>query len=181
MEKAYERFEDRQEKRNKFASLILLLTVVMSLVLVYISFNIRWLYPYSALVWFVGFFVVLLYWRRQPWASEALEIRVFANMYVASKQLDLYDIEDEKAVICLKKAKKKVEDALFYMERFEKRLKDVNSAFVKSSLVEPLTKLRINIEERILPKIVNPKENQHMLSVVRGLADMFGQTQRPLK
>jgi hypothetical protein len=153
----------------------------MYIFLAYISFSFRWLYFYSAVAWFFAFTALFLYARRQPWANEAFETRIFANMYSASKQLELYSREDEKAILCLKKAIKKVENALFYLERFEKELKGVNSAFVKGNLIEPLTKLENNIKERILPRIAIPKETPNMISVLRGLADMFGQTQRPLK
>lgn len=118
---------------------------------------------------------------RQPWGSETLETYIFANLYQAKEQLELCSSEDSKSNLCLRKALKKVENVIFYLARFEKQLKEVNSGLVKVELIEPLKKLRTNLRERILPRIENPKETNQMLSVLRGLADMFGQTTRPLK
>jgi hypothetical protein len=181
LEKAYQRFEERQKQRTIFVSILIVFLVIMFAFQAYIAFTAMPLYFYFALIWFAGFIVLSFYGTRQPWGSEVLETQIFANLYNASKQLELYSGEDEKAQLCLKKAAKNVENALFYLTRLEKQLKDVNSTFVKGNLVEPIDKLRTNIRERILPRINNPKETPHMLSVVRGLADMFGQTQRILK
>ena len=125
----------------------------------------------------VGF----VYGMSQPWGSETLETYIFANLYQASEQLELCSSEDSKSKLCLRKALKKVENVLFYLTRFEKQLKEVNSGLVKAELIEPLKKLRTNLRERILPRIENPKETNQMLSVLRGLADMFGEIPRPLK
>jgi len=181
MEKAYKRFEERQKQRTMFSSVLLLLFIIGFVVQTYLAFTAMQFYFYWVAALSIGVFVAFLYLIGQPWGSETLETRIFANLYQASQQLDLCSSEDSKSGLCLRKARKRVENALFYLARFEKQLKEVNSKLVKAEFTEPLIKLRMNLRERILPRIENPKETTSMLSVLRGLADMFGEIQRPLK
>jgi hypothetical protein len=181
MEKAYKRFEERKKQRITFSYVLILFTIIGFVVQSYLAFNAMQFYFYWAIFLTLGMLVAFVYGMRQPWGSETLETYIFANLYQASQQLDLCSSEDSKSKLCLRKALKKVENVLFYLTRFEKQLKEVNSGLVKAELIEPLKKLRINLRERILPRIENPKETYEMLSVLRGLADMFGEILRPLK
>lgn len=181
MEKAYKRFEARKKQRTTFSYVLILFTIIGFVVQSYLAFNGMQFYYYWAATLTLGMLIAFVYGMRQPWGSETLETYIFANLYQASEQLELCSSEDSKSKLCLRKALKKMDNVLFYLARFEKQLKEVNSGLVKAEFVEPLNKLRTNLRERILPRIENPKETYSMLSVLRGLADMFGQTQRPLK
>jgi ABC-type multidrug transport system fused ATPase/permease subunit len=181
MEKAYKRYEERKKQRMKFLyflTLFVIIGFVVQSVLVFIGMQ---FYFYWAIILLVGMLIAFLYEMKQPWGSETLETYIFSNLYQASQQLDLCSSEDSKSKLCLEKASKKLEYVLINLARFEKQLKDVNSGLVKAELTNPISKLRMNLKERILPRIENPKETFQMLAVVNGLADMFGEIQRPLK
>ena len=138
-------------------------------------------YFYWAGILLLGMLIAFLYENRQPWGSETLETYIFSNLYQASQQLDLCSSEDSKSKLCLEKASIKTEYAIINLTRLEKQLRDVNSGLVKTELAKPLGELKMNLKERILPRIKNPKETFQMLAVLNGLADMFGEIQRPLK
>jgi hypothetical protein len=181
MEKAYKRFEERQRQRTKFSYGIVGFTIFGVFVQGYLALNAMQYYFVWFLVLVGGMLCAFIYASRQPWGSENLETRIFANLYQASQQLDLCSSQDSKSELCLKKAVKHVDIALYYLTRFEKQLKEINSGLVKTELLEPIGKLRINIGERILTRIEKSEEKIRMLSVLRGLADMFSGVMRPLK
>ena len=181
MEKAYKRYEERKKQRVTFTYFLMSFIIVGFIIQSILTFTNIQFYFYWALILLFGMLVAFLYEMRQPWGSETLETYIFANLYQASQQLDLCSSEDSKSKLCLKKALKRVKNVLYYLVRFEKQLRDVNSGLVKAELTEPISKLRMNLRERILPRIENPKETFRMLAVLRGLADMFGEIQRPLK
>jgi len=127
--------------------------------------------------------ISLFYLATRPWAKEKYEASIFVDVYDASKLLELISYENEKDEnwhFYSKKATKKLEEAISHIGSLAYTLKEVNSTLVDKKFIEPLRTLEKNLETRILPRVSEQKDVPIMVSVLHGLAQIFGETVRPL-
>lgn len=180
MERAYERFRGRRHSRRiAFVSYVAVLFILV-LVGIYASYNAQWVTSFFVPIIVVVFLIGMLYLVSRPWASESFETDIFVSIYDTFKLLELVSDEDETSFSYLKKAAKKLEDAISSIETLEQRLTATHSTLVKKRLVEPLTKLQKNLETLILPRVAEKKYFREMISVLHGLAQLFSETTKPL-
>jgi hypothetical protein len=149
--------------------------------LFYISIEANYFYNYWVLATFLILIGLFVYFNKQPWSRENYETQIFVRMFTASEKLELCTGEDISSKLCVKQASKQLENALLSFSQFVKELQKINSSLVESRFSKPLETMQINISERILPRLKNPKEIQDIVPVLKGLAKMFGEAERSLE
>ena len=179
MEKVYERFRDRRRQRWTAFICYLVSLAIMIVIGVYLYYNAEWLSTYYNWIATLSFLAVLFYLASRPWINETIEISVSVRMYEASQLLEFYSEVDATSRIYFEKAAKKAASVISLLRGFKNKLREANSSFIQKSY-EPFEILSKNLETRILPRILAQEDVEHMISVLRGLANLFGETYRQI-
>jgi len=132
------------------------------------------------LVGILGFILGGLYVVTRSWTFEMVETGIFVEFYEASNLLELCSKEDENSPFYARKAKNKVKLAISSLETLYSKLEETRSKLFKNRFAKPLRSLGENLETRILPRIAQQKDIEIMRSVLRGLASLFGEAQKPI-
>jgi len=174
----YDRFVDRRNQR-RYTSIVFIVCLVIAIVTGMYAVNTSVLFyniwlGASSLALLVGTIYILT----RPWAREKHEIVIFAAIYEALKILGLSG-EDDSLYYCRKSAKK-LGKALSRLESLVDSLESVGSTIVDKNMIKPLGNLYENVQTRIFPRIAENKDIPEMVSVLQGLAQIFGETIHPI-
>jgi len=176
LEKAYRAFKERQQQRRKIVAYSVSLLVLWILLGLYLNFWHYWL-P----IGIVGFAIGFPYVMTRSWAKEMIETNIFVLMYESAELLDLCTDKSKNTTFYSRKAAHKVSDAIRKLDILRSNLEKILSILCRREFAEPLRQLKGNLETRILPRIAKQKDIVHVVSVLRGLAQLFGEVQKPLK
>jgi len=102
------------------------------------------------------------------------------KMYEAIQLLGLYSNEDESSWLYIGKGANKVKGAMKSLRKWGNSVGGGFSKLAKKELVEPLRNLEENLGTRILPRIAQNKDIVNMIPVLRGIAKLFGEAQKPI-
>jgi hypothetical protein len=178
--KVYDRFRERKIQRWKaFIGYVFFFIIVIA-VGTYAHYNAEWFMSYCISIGILGSLIGFFYLVSRPWATENYETSIFVDIYDASKLLELVSDEDENSHFYSKKASKKLEEAILHIGSLAYKLEQVNSTLANKKFVEPLRNLEKNLETRILPRVSKHNDVQGMISVLHGLAKIFGEIVKPL-
>ena len=180
LEKAYRAFKERQTQRRKALAYSVALFIIYILLAVYMNFNATWFLEYWYWVGVLGFVVGLPYVMTRPWAHEMVETEIFVYMYDASKLLELCSEKDENSTFYSRKAISKVNSAIVTLGGLQYSLEKILSKLFKREFSEPLKQLKENLSTRILPRIAQLEDTEIMIRVLRGLAKLFGEVEKPI-
>lgn len=178
MEKVYRRFKGRQtQRRNAFKYWLALLAFFILFGAV-INSNLKWLFGTWIFVAFLTSISCGLFIMTRSWANETIEISIFVNLYEAFKDFELYSKKDEKSRFYSTKAKNHIEEAINHLSNLYYR-KPLSSLFERE-FVEPLERLKENLETIILPRITQQRDIEKMVTVLRSLAETFSEALKPI-
>lgn len=135
---------------------------------------------YLIVIGVFGFPLGMIYVLSRSWAIEWYETDVFVEMYEAVKFLGQYSSEDEDSLFSLGKATDKVRDAIVTINNWGDSIERVRSKLAKKEFAEPLRNLEENLETQILPRIAQHKDVESMIRVLRRLAEVFSEADRPI-
>ena len=180
MKSIYDGFKLRQAQRNKAFWIFLVFFIFSVFTGAILFFTIDWLYPIWVSIATLIFFIWFIYVQMQPWASEKIENKIFYNFYEANRFLGLCSEKDEKSSgFYSKKAYSQAKNATVSVRRLSSGLRN-SSSILKIQLSKPLTRFHDNLKTRILPRIVQRRNVSQMQSVLQGLAQIFGEVQKPI-
>lgn len=180
MEKAYRAFKERKSQRWKaFVAFVALLTIE-TLAVVCVAYTVIWFRVYGPMIVLLSVLFGAVYLTTQPWAGEWYETEIFVRTYEALKLLELCSNEDGSSMFYSRKATKKVKGAIRTLNRWTGKVELSSSKLINREYTEPLRNLGENIEKRILPRIAQNKDIIEMMSVLRGIAKLFGEIQKPV-
>ncbi len=178
MEKAYRAFEERKSQRWKaFVAFVALLTIE-TLGVVCVAYTVKWFWSYGPMIVLLSFLFGAIYIMTRPWAGEWYETKIFVRTYEAFKLLELCSNEDGSSMFYSRKATKKVRGAIRTLNKWAEHVELSSSKLINREYTEPLRNLVENIETRILPRIAQNKDIIEMISVLRGMAKLFGEIQK---
>lgn len=140
----------------------------------------EWLYRFWVPIGTFGFAIAFIYTITQSWASEMIETKIFVNFYEASKLLGQCSEEDEKFGFHSKKAYNKSKKATLQLKRLSSSLNNSRSKLLKNQIGKPFGNLVENLNTRILPRIIQREDITQISSVLRGLAHIFSEAQKPI-
>jgi hypothetical protein len=168
-DKAYERFKERKNLRQKAYISGLLLVIIIVLIGFFCYYYVKWFYVYWVGVGLFSIFGFVMYAISREWAYENYEAYIYVYVHEASEMLGLVPARarasnDKKSLRYIKKAAKKLEKAILEMRRLVVSLKAINSRLVNNQ-IEPLETLGNMLEKRILPAISTQKKTESMIAI----------------
>lgn len=178
--KKYRAFKDRQVQRRKALGAFLAILIIEIFALALIGYNTVWVRNYGVAVVPFSFLLCFLYLISQSWAHEWYETDVFVKMYEAFQLLGLYSNKDEGSWFYVRKGANKVKGAMKSLRKWSNSVGGESSKLAKKELVEPLRNLEENLGTRILPRIAQNKDIGNMIPVLRGIAKLFSEAQKPI-
>lgn len=180
MEKVYRAFKERQAQRRKALAYLFAFLMMNISLGAYLHFYVEWLYE----VWFpLGFLSVVfsfIYIMSRSWAQERVETKIFINMYEASNLLELCSREDDASFFYSRKATGKVRNVIRSLGGLQHSLEKILSKLFTREFAEPLRQLKENLATIILPRIARHKDVESMIQVLRGLAKLFSEAEKPI-
>lgn len=176
MEKIYRAFKERQAQRRKILVYSLVLLALWALIGFYTNFEEYWLF-----IGLIFFIIGFPYVMTRSWAQEMVETDIFVLMYESAELLELCTEKNEGTKFYSRKAVGKVSDAIRNLGILHSKLEKTLSKLYRREFAEPLKQLKENLSTRILPRIAKQEDIVTMISVLRGLADLFGEVQKPLR
>lgn len=120
-----------------------------------------------------------MYVEYRFWILEPSETMIFVNLYKALGLLELYSEEKESSKLLLGKSVRNIKKAIKEIHPLWHPEK-INSLLFDKEFSEPLENLSKNLENRILPRIIQGKEIHKIQSTLRELAKVFGEIQQPI-
>lgn len=135
------------------------------------------------LFFLIGFSVFVItqnYVSSHYWISEFSEKKIFVNLYRSLEFIDLcFKDNGKESKLYRGKTLKHVRKALAELNKMSSR-EYANSIFFNKQFASRLKRLSDNVQDRILSRIVKSKDLTRTTSVLRGLAKLFGEIQKPM-
>jgi hypothetical protein len=179
MESKYEVFRRRKSQRIKAIFGFVLLLVSFSALAIVASIYARWLYGWTVIAAMLSFVIAFLYVMSKPWAFEFYETDAFVDFYEAFKLLEPCSEKDVES-LSEGKAANKVKQAIADIHKWKYKVSTIYSKLVRSEYTAPLEELEDKLQARILPRIAQHKDVEKMKSVLKGLAKMFSEAEKPI-
>jgi len=181
LESKFKAYKERRAHRIKIASIFATPWILYCLLIVWINFLNEGLATILTVIGLFAFIFSAVFVDLRFWISESSETMIFVNLYRAIDFLELCSEEKETSRLYLGKAAKHVKNVITELDELTSPEKvKINSVLFDKEYAEPLESLSENLESRILPRIIESKNMLKMCSMLRGMAKIFGEIQKPI-
>ena len=179
IETKYKAYRERRVYRIKTATIFIICWILYGLVGFWVQLNMQWFFSLFVVISCLGFLGSLILVGTYKWIYESVETIIFVNLYKALNYLQLFSEKEEESQLYLGKAAKHLKNAISELATLSTPEK-VRSVLFDKEFSDRLETLIENLQKRVLPRISQGSDIERMRSVLRGLAQFFGETAVPI-
>lgn len=177
METEYKAYQERRKRRIKIGAIFTVCWVVYSVLAVWFYYG-TGIFGLFVLIGFLGFMMSARYVESHYWISEPSEKKIFMNLYRSLEFIGLCSEDNEEEnKLYLGKAVKHVKNGISELGKMC-ILEKANSKLFDKEFASRLKRLRGNLKDRILSRIMKSEDLPRIISVLHELAEFFGEIEK---